>query len=206
MPLFVRYSNYSETSKFQTKTPIAFFDQRYHYANPQRKNESFGDNFINRCSSMASKPPWRVFCDSVLVFFFPASFSGYFYFKVIQKLLHQERRLVRNRFISVSLILSWLLWVLTWTPKFVLGLLQLSEKPQNYTLGSILNGGLSYLVPTQTAIQILYSQMNPIMYLILLKKFGEHHTAVYIFQTQSVSWQNCSWKCRKLGVPFRNDN
>ena len=130
---------------------------------------------------MASKPPWRVFCESSLVFFVPASFSGYFYFKVIQKLLHQEKRLVRNRFISVSLILSWLLWVLTWTPKFVLGLLQLSEKPQNYTLGSILNGVLSYLVPTQTAIQILYSQLNPIMYLILLKKFGEYHTAVLTF-------------------------
>ena len=133
---------------------------------------------------MASKPPWRVFCDSVLVFFLPASFSGYFYFKVIQKLLHQERRLVRNRFISVSLILSWLLWVLTWTPKFTLGLLQLSEKPEDYTWGFILNRVLSYLVPAQ--IQILYSQLNPILYLILLKKFGEHHAAVLTFFKHSL--------------------
>ena len=75
-------------------------------------------------------------------------------------------------------LLKFLLKVFTWTPKYVVAFFQLTGKPDNYSLGYVGNKVMTYLVPTQTILQLLYSQLNPILYLLLLKKFGDHHLTI----------------------------
>ena len=133
-------------------------------------SQSFGLRFMQRCTTLITKPLWRVCIDSLLNLIIPACISGFFYVKVIQILRNQEKRADRNRILSISFVFSWLLWVLLWTPKFILGFMQLGFKSDGSSTGRLGNTVLAYLVPFQTNIQILYSQLNPTIFVVLIKK------------------------------------
>ena len=130
---------------------------------------------MRRCTSLTAKPLWRVCIESSLNLIVPVSISGFFYLRVIQTLWNQENRVERNRALCICFISSWFLWVLLWTPKLILGFMQLGLKPIDYSTGRLGNTVLAYLVPSQTSIQILYSQLNPIIFIVLIRKIHDYH-------------------------------
>ena len=144
---------------------------------------------MRRCTSLNAKPFWRVCIDSSLNLIVPASISGFFYVRVIQNLWSQEKRVERNRVLSISFITSWFMWVLLWTPKLIMGFIQVDQKPVEYSAGRLGNMILAYLVPTETIIQILYSQLNPFIFVVLLKKVHDYHKNVWTLLKKSLLWK-----------------
>ena len=143
-------------------------------------SQSFGLRFMQRCTTLITKPLWRVCIDSLLNLIIPACISGFFYVKVIQILRNQEKRADRNRILSISFVFSWLLWVLLWTPKFILGFMQLGFKSDGSSTGRLGNTVLAYLVPFQTNIQILYSQLNPTIFVVRIKQIHDYHKNLWM--------------------------
>ena len=117
----------------------------------------------------------------VVFFVIPAVTAGYFYIRVIIRLLKQEKRAARNRQLSVAFFASWLLWIACWIPTYVVSYMKLTQ----YTLFDSLPGRgdviVGYLAGFRVALQMLYSQLNPFVYLIILEKFQKHH--VFVFQS-----------------------
>ena len=119
----------------------------------------------------------------VVFFVMPAITAGYFYIRVIIGLLKQERRAARNRQLSVAFFTSWLLWVVCWTPSYAVSYMRLSQYRMFESLegqGDIIIG---YLAGFRVVLQMLYCHLNPFVYLIILKKFQEHH--VFVFRSFS---------------------
>ena len=127
--------------------------------------------FILRCNSLESKPLWRTILDTMLLYFIPVCISGFFYFNIIKTLRNKERNKERNRSLSICFAISWILWVFCWTPKFAICLMEIPKKSFTYSLGKLGNKLLFYLYPSAFSLQVLYSQLNPFLYIILLKKF-----------------------------------
>ena len=130
---------------------------------------------MRRCTSVTAKPFWRVCIDSSLNLIVPASISGFFYLNVTKTLWNQEKRAERNRVLCICFISSWFLWISFWTPKLILGFMQLGLKPIDYSTGRLGNTALAYLVPSQISVQMLYSQLNPIIFIILVRKIHDYH-------------------------------
>ena len=127
--------------------------------------------FIIRCNAWQIKPLWRVIVDAVLTYLIPIGFSGFLYFKMIRVLRSQQTHASRNRNLSICFFTSWCLWVICWAPKIAIGLMQIPTRSASYSLGEVGNKIMVYLFFSVSAIQMLYAQLNPIMYLILFKKF-----------------------------------
>ena len=112
-------------------------------------------------------------------FVIPAITAGYFYIRVIIRLLQQEKRAARNRQLSVAFFVTWLLWVVCWTPSYVVSYMDLSHY-QNFDTfkgqGDLIFG---YMTAFRVALQMLFCHLNPFVYLIILKKFQEHHRFVF---------------------------
>ena len=62
----------------------------------------------------------------------------------------------------------------------ILGFMQLGHKPFNYSAGPFGNRVLAYLVPSQVSIQILYSQLNPFIFIVLIKKIQDYHSMFWL--------------------------
>ena len=140
----------------------------------------FDEMFIERCVSMTSKPIWRNTLDAVIFFTLPALASGCLYFKVIRNLLKQEKRVGRNKALSVAFVLSWVLWILCWVPNYVFGYFGVTTHGHNeLSYGPKMDKFLGYFFSLKTSIQILYSQLNVLIYVIVLKKFQDCHVAVF---------------------------
>ena len=116
--------------------------------------------------------------DASFFYFLPISLSGYLYFNIIKTLRARDKRIARNRNLSICFVISWLLWVVCWAPKFFLTLLQLPKTEVSVSYGKIINTVIYYLYPTSFSIQLLYSQINPLLYFILLKKFQNNFFSV----------------------------
>ena len=115
----------------------------------------------------------------VAFFVIPAITAGYFYVRVIVRLLKQERRAARNRQLSIAFLASWVLWVVCWTPSYVVAYMRLSQYRMFESLQGRSDAIVGYLAAFRVALQMLYSHLNPFVYLIVLKKFQEHHVFVF---------------------------
>ena len=111
----------------------------------------------------------------VLFFLVPAAASGYFYWCVIRNLLAQEKRVGRNRALSVAFLLSWFLWVLTWIPNYAFGFLETSNMDSVEFYGANWDTLLGYLYCLKSSLQMLYSHLNIFIFLIVLQKFRDYH-------------------------------
>ena len=109
--------------------------------------------------------------DFVVLYIIPVSISGFCYFNIIKTLRGSDKHVERNRNLSICFVLSWTLWVICWAPKFIVTLFQLSDKPVTFSYGKFFNKILFYLYPSAFSFQLLYSQINPLLYIILLKPF-----------------------------------
>ena len=130
--------------------------------------------FIHRCNSLISRPIWKNTLDMVLFFLAPAVASGYFYWCVIRNLLAQEKRVGRNRALSVAFLLSWFLWVLTWIPNYAFGFLETPNIDSVEFYGANWDTLLGYLYCLKSSLQMLYSHLNIFIFLIVLQKFREY--------------------------------
>ena len=115
----------------------------------------------------------------VLFFLIPASLSGFFYYNVIQSLLAQEKRIERNRALSYAFALSWIFWIVCWTPNYVFGFLGFRNPGNKESYGSSMDSFLSYFFVVKTPLQLLYSQLNVLVYLVVLQKFQDYHAAFF---------------------------
>ena len=136
------------------------------------------DQILLRCVSLNAKPLWRSSIDFVVLYIIPVLCSAFFYSNIIKVLRRREKQAGRNRNISVCFVASWLLWIIFWCPKFLIAMLDLPNKPLNYSLGKTMNKLMFYLYPSVFSLQILYSQLNPLLYLVLLKKFQTNVSTV----------------------------
>ena len=125
----------------------------------------------------------RLTVEMGVFFVIPAITAGYFYVRVIVRLLKQEKRAARNRQLSIAFFASWLLWVVCWTPSYVVSFMNLSHYQNFDTLKGQWDVIIGYLAAFRVALQMLYCHLNPFVYLIILKKFQEHH--IFVFQTFS---------------------
>ena len=114
-----------------------------------------------------------------LFFLVPASLSGFFYYRVVRSLLQQEKRIGRNRALSIAFILSWFLWILCWTPTFVFGFTGFQKWSIEKSYGSNMDTFLSYFFVVKTPLQLLYSQLNVLIYIVVLQKFQDYHAAFF---------------------------
>ena len=119
------------------------------------------------------KPIWRAIIDVFVLYLIPVSLSGFFYFKIVQTLRSQQKHVERNRNLSVCFFASWCLWAICWAPKFLINIMQLPSQSLTLNFGKVGNTFLVYLFISLPSIQVLYSQLNPFLYLILFKSFQQ---------------------------------
>ena len=137
-------------------------------------SQSFPFNkFVARCNLWQLRPLWRTIIDLFVLYLIPVCLSGYLYFKIIQTLRTQEKHAERNRNLSICFFASWCSWAICWAPKFIINFMQLPSQPLSRNLGKGGNTFLVYLFISLPSIQVLYSQLNPFLYLILFKSFQQ---------------------------------
>ena len=114
----------------------------------------------------------RVGIEVVFCLLIPASISGYLYWKVIEKLKESPKNEERNRMLSIAFRLSWVLWILCWTPKYVLSAAKMIH---NAMVSHFPNEKPAWLYAEffRLPIQMLYSQLNPFLYIIIFKRPAE---------------------------------
>ena len=132
----------------------------------------------DRCSDLESRNIWRLLAESFIFFFTPAVVTGVLYYRISRNLLSQEKRVTRNRVLSLTFGLSWIAWVLCWTPSYVIGFLQLQHKRSRITWGLQMDQFLFRLVALKAPLQLLYSHLNPIIFVCLLKPLADMHADV----------------------------
>ena len=76
--------------------------------------------FLQRCESISRRNWYRLLVEGVLFFAGPTLITGFFYGRIGWVLLHQDRRVSRNRVLTMAFFLSWLFWVILWIPNFIL--------------------------------------------------------------------------------------
>ena len=135
--------------------------------------------FLSRCAALVSRYLTRNAVEFLLFFVVPAIASGFFYVRVIQNLWNQEKRVARNRVLSLTFVLSWALWVLCWTPNYLIGFLEVTAKDGRHSFGGNWDFFLGYMFCLKLNIQMLYSHINVLVYVIQLQKFQDYHVMVF---------------------------
>ena len=135
---------------------------------------------LERCDHILTRRSTRLLIETITCFAVPAVLSGLFYAMVIIKLLKRERDAMRNRSLTIAFVISWLLWVFCWVPYFW-GMTTSNES--GVQVGYILNvvsGDFSLKHGLQSAfslskysIQMIYSHLNALIFIIVLKPFRE---------------------------------
>ena len=162
------------TSNSFLKNSLEFEQGSYRFVSSISQGRAHEVNpFFVRCNSWQIKPFWRVLVDSVLVYIIPVGFSGFLYIKIASALRSQTKRVNRNRNLSICFFTSWCLWVVCWAPKIIISLMQIPKHSAKFSLGETGNKVMVYLFLHIPQLQMLFSQLNPFLYLILFKKFQQ---------------------------------
>ena len=104
--------------------------------------------------------------------------SFFFYFRVCRVLLARERDEERNRNLSIVFVISCFFWIVLWIPHYFYFLI---GSPKQYftnrTFGYL---AYKYLMIYKSTIQMVYSQINAFLILIVLKPFQEQIKAIFL--------------------------
>ena len=132
---------------------------------------------LERCDHILTRRSTRLVIEAIACFAVPAVLSGLFYAMVITKLLKRERDAIRNRSLTIAFAISWLLWVVCWVPYFW-GMT--TESDSRYFELRLVSGDFSLKHGLQSAfslskysIQMIYSHLNALIFIIVLKPFRE---------------------------------
>ena len=158
--------------KFEAKEGYMSFD--YYTAEAQRRK------LLEQCDHILTRRSTRLLIETITCFAVPAVLSGLFYAKVIIKLLKRERDAMRNRSLTIAFVISWLLWVFCWVPYFW-GMTTSNESGvrvgymMNIVSGdfSLKHGLQSAFSLSKYSIQMIYSHLNALIFIIVLKPFRE---------------------------------
>ena len=151
--------------------------------------------FLDRCSLLAFRHWMRLLIELVLFFILPVIVSAFFYVKIAVRLIKRNKQAGRNHVLTLAFALSWLFWVICWTPNaFVLAKKTYNdfefyrcqyedigcEYEYGYEYGHVPDISrfelvLSYALVFRIPFQLLYSHLNPLLYLLVLKKFQQLH-------------------------------
>ena len=135
-------------------------------------------SFNLQCNELSRRHQLRWLTETIVFFGIPAFISCVFYFLIGRALAQKSRHVARNRVLTVALFLSWLFWILCWTPNYiVIGIINVDDSYGDYkSVHSVLT---LWIETFRTPLQLLYSHLNPFVYLIVLKKFQQHHVSVF---------------------------
>ena len=99
----------------QIKRVTIFFLQK-----SQLFRTGYVETFIRRCTTFNVRYKFRLILELVIFFLLPAVVSGYFYFAISKSLKTQEKRKERNKTLIRAFIISWVLWIVCWSPEYPL--------------------------------------------------------------------------------------
>ena len=125
------------------------------------------NTFIKNCMLFVDRRNAKVSVDLIIFMVVPAIASGYFYIRISKVLLNRELDTERNRNLSIAFGVSWLIWILLWSPNYILMLVirpRFREVSLKYSI-------YNYATVSKSFVQLLYSQINPFLLFIVLKPF-----------------------------------
>ena len=135
------------------------------------------DNFLRNCCTFNLRSIHEdpsLILSLVLCLGIPAIVTGVFYIKVAQVLLNRDRDQERNRNLSLAFFLNWFLWIACWGVYFAV----LSATHQSGTWGmrearkdSRKSNWENRLITVKENICFLYSHLNPLLFILVLKPF-----------------------------------
>ena len=130
--------------------------------------------------------------------------SAFFYVNIVVTLAKRKKQAGRNHILTLAFALSWLFWVICWAPNaFVIAKKNYNdieyyrceyegigceyEYGYDYDYDYYVSPGisyfdfvLSYALLFRIPFQLLYSHLNPLLYLLVLKKFQQYHKRVFV--------------------------
>ena len=164
------------------------------------ESEKYNLRFLVGCFDSMKRQTVRLVIDIVLYFGVPALISCYCYLRVGIVLLTRDRNQTRNRNLSIALFLSWLLWILCWTPAYWALSLDFDETGgrswyEKIKEGSFLSWFNIYFILLHKTIQMTYSHLNAFVFLIVLNPFR-----AWIFTNIKTFWGKL---VRKINIGVR---
>ena len=142
---------------------------------------------------------YKILIDILLGFILPLISSCYFYVKIGLVLLKREKDQERNRTLVLAFALSWLLWILCWVPYYVILLSRLSlwHKRRDVIENDFLYTFKERIVLLKENICLLYSHLNPVLFIVILKPL----------QDKAKNWFNPMFRSHKTGFGvLKNEN
>ena len=127
-------------------------------------------SFVGNCVAFLFRDRLRIIFEASLFMVFPAIASAFFYISICKLILKRELDEERNRNLSIALCISWVCWMFCWTPNYAMMFTDLTRdgKFSQYSAGYVI---YKYMSMFRTTIQMLYSQINPFLILVVLKPF-----------------------------------
>ena len=147
----------------------------------------------------------RLLVELVLFFILPVLVSAFLYVNIAVRLIKRTKQAGRNHVLTLAFSLSWLFWVICWSPNaFVLAKKNYEEAEYfrcrnyggsdcdyeyeyDYEYYEFYYSGISrfdfvvsYAILFRIPFQLLYSHLNPLLYLLVLKKFQDHHKKIFL--------------------------
>ena len=146
--------------------------------------------FIRKCNLLSFRPLNRLVFEGIFFFVAPACVVAFFYIKLGVDLMRRSRYQARNRILTFAFVLSWLMWIVCWSPSLAIMVVQYYYIQRSFntdnsrTMEYYYSPIWTYVVSLRVPLQLLYSHLNPFIYLIVLKKFQKHHidTLKWIFR------------------------
>ena len=141
------------------------------------QTKSTFERFLRNCSNFTIRTNaehFRLLWDILACLGVPASLSAFFYFKICQVLMNRDRNENRNRNLTLVFFFNWLVWVLSWSLYFLVMSLELSLGDNGTKLVSertFMDTLKERSRIVKENICFLYSHVNPLAFLIILKPF-----------------------------------
>ena len=143
------------------------------------------DHLWVECAEFIVRNSEKLVIDFVVCLALPASISAFCYFRLAIKLFQRGRHVSRNRNLTIAFLVSWILWIVCWCPNY-LGMTFYDEenygeaKRESLTKKSNLSSVLlKHLMTTRIPFQMLYSHINPLIFLVVMKPFRQWILQVY---------------------------
>ena len=122
------------------------------------------DRFIVNCLSYKKRSKLRVILDAVIWLLTPAVVSGFFYVKIAIALCRRTRNATRNTTLTICFAISWVMWLICWIPNY----LTLIFSDDSKKVSSMF---MVYFILFRTPLQMTYSHLNPVIFIIVMKPF-----------------------------------
>ena len=112
----------------------------------------------------------KVIWDILICFVIPVAISGFFYLRVSIALCQRERDEERNRNLVIAFVFNWILWILFWTFYYVILLVRSNFTYEEFEMRNSLQ---EVIAPFKENVALMYSHVNPLLFLIIFKPYQE---------------------------------